>query len=772
MSNTAGSANSHTATVTVGPSVPLPTAIDQPGLSETSSGAVAWYGQTGTTHDGVDAAQSGGIANSQSSEFSLVVEGPCGISFWWRVSSEGGYDYLRFSIDGTEQSGRISGTVDWQPKTFSIGAGSHTLKWAYTKDSSTSSGSDSGWVDQLEIASIAAPAITTQPQSQTVIAGAETLLTVAANGGLPLNYQWQRLAAGTATWADLTEGGSYSNVGTAALKIVSITGAMNGDQFRCVASNAAGSATSAAAIVEVSLPLFPTWSITTDYSASQNPIGAWSYGRKWSVDAPAFDLFTVRWGDTGWYLGNYGNGGPSIQGGPVLWAKANGTGYPCVRWTCPKTGYYNIVGKFTGADSRGVDNNVYVVIAGTTAMSARLQGYEQQAPFQHREVSLTLGQEVDFTMAWAGGVYSEYGWTDLDAVISEVPRIPVVTGQPRSVVNILGRSVSVEVESVGPAGSTFQWYRAGQAVVGATTSTLRLDIVDPNQAGLYDVAITAPTGSALSRPAIVGIMLPAGERTAGSITTRAGWLDIHHPNGAVYDQFLLTGGAATFNAGPGKIARCSYLDSKNSIVQVEMSGAGAITIVLDNPAGPMAPALYNQSGIQYMKGDATVILAGADETTHVSIYSVGPLTNPGVTRADVTYAGWADVRAMGIVSANGKLGGIHQGNVAYAAATGFAGIYAPTVNTVGSLSVVHAIAASGDAIPYLYFGPNGNVVVKIAGSSLAQPNGDSLTVQGLIQVQMGAGQSSAGTAAPAQAIQTRLIEDDGTDVTTAIVTGP
>jgi hypothetical protein len=37
---------------------------------------------------------------------------------------------------------------------------------------------------------------------------------------------------------------------------------------------------------------------------------------------------------------------------------------------------------------------------------------------------------------------------------------------------------------------------------------------------------------------------------------------------------------------------------------------------------------------------------------------------------------------------------------------------------------------------------------------------------------MGAGQDSCGRPAAAAAIQTRLIRDDGTDVTAAIVTGP
>ncbi len=56
---------------------------------------------------------------------------------------------MRFYIDGIEQAGRISGNVDWQQKTYTIRSGTHTLKWAYTKDGSVNRGSDTGWVDKV-----------------------------------------------------------------------------------------------------------------------------------------------------------------------------------------------------------------------------------------------------------------------------------------------------------------------------------------------------------------------------------------------------------------------------------------------------------------------------------------------------------------------------------------------------------------------------------------------------------------------------------------------
>ena len=347
---------------------------------------------------------------------------------------------------------------------------------------------------------------------------------------------------------------------------------------------------------------------------------------------------------------------------------------------------------------------------------------------------------------------------------------PVITEQPPSQEVVNGQQVSLSIATTG--ASSYQWFKGGVVISNATGSSLTIPAVAPADAGIYDVIVTGPGGDTLSAPIVVGVVPASGDRTAGSVTTRDLWQNIHHPNGAVYDQFSLSGAAGTFTADPGQIARMSFLDENESIVQVEMSGAGAITVVLAGATGPMAPALYNQPTVQYMKGKATIILAGADATTHFTIYSVGTVTNPAVTRSDVPYAGWASIAAAGIVSTNGSLGGIHQGNVAYNATTGCTGIYAPTVTTAASLLVVHDIAASGSAQPYLYFGGGGTVNVKIAGSALAQPNGDSLTVNGIAQLTMGAGRDSCGAAAPAEVMQGALVDDSGTDVTSAIVTGP
>lgn len=131
---------------------PLALALDTPGVVWSTSGNANWFAQSAITHDGIDAARSGAIGRPQSSTLEGTITGPGTLSFWWKVSSYPVTDYLRFSLNGVEQTGdlgRISGEVDWVQKTVNIPAGSNTIQWRYSQSSLYFIPSDAGWVDQV-----------------------------------------------------------------------------------------------------------------------------------------------------------------------------------------------------------------------------------------------------------------------------------------------------------------------------------------------------------------------------------------------------------------------------------------------------------------------------------------------------------------------------------------------------------------------------------------------------------------------------------------------
>ncbi|HUL52677.1 MAG TPA: prolyl oligopeptidase family serine peptidase, partial [Opitutaceae bacterium] len=99
--------------------------------------------------------------------------------------------------------------------------------------------------------SSAPPAIASPPLSWTLTAGRNAIFTLAADGNPAPAYQWQRRPAGSAIWENLNDGGSYRGTTIATLTINAVTPAMSGDQFRCVITNALGSATTAAVALTV-----------------------------------------------------------------------------------------------------------------------------------------------------------------------------------------------------------------------------------------------------------------------------------------------------------------------------------------------------------------------------------------------------------------------------------------------------------------------------------------------------------------------------------------
>jgi hypothetical protein len=98
---------------------PWANALDTVGIAWNSPSAQPWFSQTTTTNDGVDAARSGAIDHDGSSALEATITGAGTLTFWWKVSSESGWDFLRFDLNGVEQTGslaKISGEVNWVQK--------------------------------------------------------------------------------------------------------------------------------------------------------------------------------------------------------------------------------------------------------------------------------------------------------------------------------------------------------------------------------------------------------------------------------------------------------------------------------------------------------------------------------------------------------------------------------------------------------------------------------------------------------------------------------
>ena len=127
----------------------------------TPPGSTAWFVTSDSTFAGSQSLKSGLIGHSQKSELSFTGNFSAGnVSFARRVSSESGFDFLRFFIDGAQQA-QWSGEVAWSEVSFPISAGSHTVLWRYEKDNIVQAGGDAAWVDAVTLPLVLVSSTTT-----------------------------------------------------------------------------------------------------------------------------------------------------------------------------------------------------------------------------------------------------------------------------------------------------------------------------------------------------------------------------------------------------------------------------------------------------------------------------------------------------------------------------------------------------------------------------------------------------------------------------------
>jgi DUF971 family protein len=260
-------------------------AVDAPQLDWTTGGSANWIAQAVVSRDGQASAQSGAIGHNQQTWLQAAVAGPGTLRYWWSVSSESGYDHLRFQVNGVEQSGSISGTVAWQQKTVSIPAGAHTLRWLYTKDGSVSSGSDRGWVDQVEwMPAIAELALS--PANTNVPSGASSGRTVSVSA----NVGWT--ASTNAPWLRITSGQAGTNHGAVTYSTLANAGASARTGMILVAG---GGLTRTCRVVQAG----STEASVLRINCGSIAVGEWGADHSWSTVSGGANSTTARIANAG-----------------------------------------------------------------------------------------------------------------------------------------------------------------------------------------------------------------------------------------------------------------------------------------------------------------------------------------------------------------------------------------------------------------------------------------------------------------------------------------
>lgn len=184
------------------------------------AGNQPWVVDTFLPDSGIRSAASGVILDRQRSRlaFTKRLTAAGNVTFRAKVSSEQGYDFFSFWVDGVPKlSG--SGEIPWGTASVPVGAGTHSFVWMYEKDSEVAAGSDRAWIDQVTLPSAENVSVTSINAATAAGATSQswTPSTVAAN------YRIRLLMPGLAPWLGWTQSNALFSVAAGTGADLSIT---------------------------------------------------------------------------------------------------------------------------------------------------------------------------------------------------------------------------------------------------------------------------------------------------------------------------------------------------------------------------------------------------------------------------------------------------------------------------------------------------------------------------------------------------------------------
>ena len=123
------------------------------GWSQSAGANHGWAVATDQAHEGSQSLKSALPPNTNAGGQRADIEvtlatGAGNVSFARKVSSESGFDFLRFFIDGAPVES-WSGEVAFSVVTYPVTQGYHTFRWSYQKDGSVDGGQDTAWIDAV-----------------------------------------------------------------------------------------------------------------------------------------------------------------------------------------------------------------------------------------------------------------------------------------------------------------------------------------------------------------------------------------------------------------------------------------------------------------------------------------------------------------------------------------------------------------------------------------------------------------------------------------------
>ena len=465
VTNDVGSAQSSAATLNVTAAPVAPTITSQPASQSVTAG--------------------------QSANFSVTATGTAPLTYQWLKNGVpvAGASEAAYATPATT----TADTGSAYSVVVSNGAGSVTS--ANAKLTVTASGGGA-----------TAPAITTQPASQTVTAGKTASFTVVATGTAPLSYQWKK------------NGSAISGATSASYTTPAATTADSGAGFTVTVSNSAGSVTSSAAILTVNAAV--TAPKITTQPASQ------------AITAGKTATFTVVASGSAPLSYQWRKNGAAISG-------AASSTYTTPAESTSDSGASFTVTVSNSAGSVTSNAAILTVTAATTAPTITTQPVSR---------TITAGQTATFSVVAAGTAPLTYQWKKSGTAISgatastyttpaqttadsgasftvtvsnsagsvtsnaailtvtAAATAPTITTQPANQAVQAGQTATFSVVAAGTAPLTYQWKKNGTVISGATASSYTTPAeTTADNGAVFAVVVSNSLGSVTSNNATLTV---------------------------------------------------------------------------------------------------------------------------------------------------------------------------------------------------------------------------------------------------------------------------
>jgi hypothetical protein len=492
-----------------------------------------------------------------------------------------------------------------------------------------------------------APAITAQPAQQSVLVGQTATFTVVATGTPAPTYQWRK--GGTAI-----SGATAASYTTPATVIGD-----NGAQFSVVVTNSAGTATSTNGTLTVTAaPVAPA--ITAQPAQQSVIVGQTA---TFTVVATGTPAPTYQWRKGGTAISGATAASYTT---PVTVISDNGALFSVVvtnsAGTATSTNGTLTVTAAPVAPAITAQPAQQSVIVGQTATFTVVATGTPAPTYQWRKGGTAISGATAASYTTPVTVISDNGAqfsvvvtnsagtatsTNGTLTVTAAPVAPAITAQPAQQSVIVGQTATFTVVATGTPAPTYQWRKGGTAISGATAAsyTTPVTVISDNGAQ-FSVVVTNSAGTATSANATLTVQAIPPTNTAPVVNAGVDQA-ITLPLGATLDGTVTDDGlpgsgltyAWTTVSGPAAV---TFVDSAVVDATVTFSAPGSYVLRLTSSDGAVSVSddITVTVNAAVPVNTAPVVNAGVDQAITLPDIATlnGTVTDDGLPSASVTHA--------------------------------------------------------------------------------------------------------------------------------------